>query len=77
LNSLNLPASLSPWPFTHAFGIDVVFLGVIGYAIALLAHASHWPLLLIALAPLVVGIAFVAVVRLQQRSWLLKSSRSG
>ena len=42
-----------------------MFLGVIGYAIALLAGATDWPWLLIALAPLAVGIGFVTVVWLR------------
>lgn len=65
LDARNIPKPISPWALTHAFGIDVVFLGVIGYAIALLTDANDWPWLLVALAPLVVGIAFVTVVWLR------------
>ncbi len=63
LDPLTISKPLSPWSVTHALAIDVVFLGVIGYAIALLAGADDWPWLLTALGPLVVGIAFVSVVR--------------
>jgi hypothetical protein len=59
-NPVAVPRS---WFLTHAFGIDVVFLGVIGYAIALLAGADSWPWLLTALAPLVVGIVLTPLLR--------------
>ena len=50
------------WVISHAFGIDTIFLGVIGYAIALLAHATTWPCLLIALIPLALGIVVAALL---------------
>jgi hypothetical protein len=55
-----MPGQVS-WAVSHAFGIDTVFLGVIGYSIALLAGATSWPWLLVALIPLALGIV-VAVV---------------
>jgi hypothetical protein len=67
-DSLAVPKPFPPWFLTHAFGIDVVFLGVIGYAIALLAGADEWPWVLTALAPLIVGIVLAAVLhRLSKR----------
>jgi hypothetical protein len=67
LKALSVPKPLSPWIFTHAFGVDLVFLGVIGYALARLAGADDWPRALIALAPACAAIAFVAVVRFRER----------
>src|ERR671922_1969222 len=62
-DSIAVRKPIPPWFLTHAFGIDVVFLGVIGYAIALLADADDWPWALTALAPLVVGIVLAPVLR--------------
>jgi hypothetical protein len=67
LDSTPIPGPLPRWWLTHAFGIDVVFLGVIGYAIALVADAREWPSLLVALGPLVAGLAVVSAVRLRGR----------
>jgi hypothetical protein len=68
-DSLAIPKPLPPWFLTHAFGIDVVFLGVIGYAVALLAGADRWPWALTALIPLVAGIVLAPVfLRLSKRS---------
>ena len=64
-----VPNQLPPWVLTHAFGIDVVFLGVIGYAIAVLVDADQWPWVLITLAPLGIGILLAPLLgRLSKRA---------
>jgi hypothetical protein len=65
-----VPAT-SSWFLTHAFGIDLVFLGVIGYAIALLTDATRWPSILVALTPLAGGIVLAPLLR-----WLSKRDTS-
>jgi hypothetical protein len=63
---IEIPEPLA-WFLTHAFAIDLVFLGVIGYAIALLADVGGWPSVLIALAPAGSGLLLAPLLRRSSR----------
>ena len=63
LTSDPVPNPFPRWFLTHAFGIDLVFLGVIGYAFVLLADANDWLKILVFLAPLTAWIVLASLLR--------------